>query len=57
MNYKHLTTFERARIEVLNNLGYSGRAISKILGRHHSTISRELARNSKEYCSEKVQKT
>ena len=29
MNYKHLTTFERSRIEVLKKLGYSARKIGK----------------------------
>ena len=54
MNYKHLTTFERARIEILNNLGYSSRCIAKAIGRHHSTIARELSRNANKYEAEKV---
>ena len=48
MDYKHLTTFERTRIEVLNKAGFSTRKIAKEIGRHHSTIARELKRNSKE---------
>lgn len=44
MSYKHITINERNKIEVLNKEGYSARKISKILGFHHSTISRELAR-------------
>lgn len=47
MNYKHLTTFERSKIEVLNKLGYSTRKIAKEINRHHSTIARELCRNNK----------
>lgn len=54
MNYKHLTTFERARIETLNNLGYSRRGIAKSIGRHHSTVARELARNTSNYEAEKA---
>ncbi len=46
MSYKHLTTFERSRIEILHKEGYSCRQIAEIIGRHHSTVSRELARNS-----------
>ena len=53
MSYKHLTTFERSRIELLHQQGFSARRIGKILGRHHSTISRELNRNTEEnYCAE-----
>ena len=53
MSYKHLTTFERSRIELLHQQGFSARQIGKILGRHHSTISRELNRNTEEnYCAE-----
>ncbi len=40
MSYKHITINERNKIEVLNNEGYSARKIAKILGFHHSTISR-----------------
>ena len=42
MSYKHLTTFERTRIEVLSKMGYSTRQIAAQLNRHHSTIAREL---------------
>lgn len=56
MDYKHLTTFERGRIEALNNLGYTSREIGTEISRHHSTISRELARNAhNNYCSEAAQ--
>lgn len=49
MSYKHLTLNERNKIEVLNKEGYSSRRIAKILGYHHSTISRELKRCDSEY--------
>lgn len=45
MSYHHLTTFERGRIEELSALGYSNRAISKRIGRHRSSVDRELHRN------------
>ena len=46
MSYKHLNTFERTRIEVLSKMGYSTRQIAGQLNRHHSTIARELKRNT-----------
>lgn len=46
MSYHHLSTFDRARIQLLNSLGYSTRKIGTELGRHHSSIARELARNT-----------
>jgi transposase, IS30 family len=56
MSYSHLTTFERGRLESLNKLGWSARKIALELNRHHSTIARELNRNStKEYVSEVAQ--
>ncbi|MFF3024942.1 IS30 family transposase [Gottfriedia sp. NPDC057948] len=45
MSYTHLTTFERGKLEALHQAGYSTRAIARELGRHHSTIARELKRN------------
>ena len=48
MSYNHLNTFERARIEVLSKMGYSTRQIAKQLNRHHSTIARELKRNTQQ---------
>ena len=48
MSYKHLNTFERTRIEVLSKMGYSTRQIAQQLNRHHSTIARELKRNTQE---------
>ena len=46
MSYHHLTTFERGRIEELSALGYSNRAIAKRIGRHRSSVDRELDRNA-----------
>lgn len=46
MSYHHLSTFERGRIEELSALGYSSRYIAKRIHRHHSSIDRELHRNS-----------
>ncbi|MES5955690.1 IS30 family transposase [Bacillus fungorum] len=48
MSYFHFTTFERGQLESLYKLGYSTRKIGSILKRHHSSIARELKRNSKE---------
>lgn len=53
MDYKHLTTFEQSRIEILNKLGYSTRYIANSIGRHHSTVARELSRNCTNYNAEK----
>lgn len=55
MNYKHLNTFERGKIEALNNMGYSARKIAKILNRDNSTISRELKRLAIKYASSVAQ--
>ena len=46
MSYHHLNTYERGYIEGLYKLGYSIRGIAKEVGRHHSSIARELRRNS-----------
>ena len=48
MSYHHLNTFERTRIEVLSKMGYSTRQIAQQLNRHHSTIARELKRNTQQ---------
>jgi len=58
MEYSHLNTFERGRLDALHQLGWSCRAIAKELKRHHSTIARELKRNKTEnesYSPEKAQ--
>lgn len=46
MSYRHLSTFERGRIEELISLGLSNRMIAKRLGRHRSKIDRKLRRNT-----------
>ncbi len=48
MSYKPLNTFEGTLIEVLSKIGYSTRQIAGQLNRHHSTIARELKRNTQE---------
>lgn len=48
MSYYHLNTFERTRIEILSKMGYSTRQIAQQLNRHHSTIARELKRNTQQ---------
>jgi transposase, IS30 family len=48
MEYSHLTTFERGRLQALHKLGLSCRQIAKELNRHHSTVARELKRNTME---------
>lgn len=44
MNYSHLSIIDRGQLEILNRLGWSARAIARHLGRHHSTIAREIKR-------------
>ncbi|MEK5164004.1 helix-turn-helix domain-containing protein [Paenibacillus sp. FSL R5-0527] len=44
MNYTHLSIIERSKLEILHQQGQSSRAIAKELGRHPSTICRELGR-------------
>ena len=46
MSYHHLTTYERGRIEALHKLGYSNRQIASSLGRHRSSIDREIKQNT-----------
>ena len=45
MSYHHLATYERGRIEILHKLGYTNRNIGLLLGRHRSSIDREIERN------------
>jgi IS30 family transposase len=44
--YVHLTADGRDQISALRAAGYSQRQIAQVLGRHHTTISRELRRNA-----------
>jgi len=46
MNYKQITSEERYTISSLKKQGYSNSKIAQILGRHRSTIGREICRNS-----------
>ncbi|SDT49406.1 transposase, IS30 family [Paenibacillaceae bacterium GAS479] len=48
MSYSHLSIIERGQLETLHRLGWSTRAIASQLGRHHSTISREIRRGCME---------
>ncbi|WP_052234795.1 IS30 family transposase, partial [Parachlamydia acanthamoebae] len=56
--YKHLSKKERCRIRAHLDTGKSISQIAKILGRHRSTLYRELARNSytKKYLPDTAQK-
>jgi IS30 family transposase len=57
MSHHHFTTFERGKIEELQKIGYTTREIASRLGRHHSSIARELKRPSvsQEYKAEIAQ--
>ena len=46
MSYHHCSVLERAKLELLLEQGLSRAAIARKLGRHPSTISREVRRNS-----------
>lgn len=46
MKYRQITYEERYTIGLLRRQGLSGSAIARVLGRHRSTISREVRRNS-----------
>jgi len=46
MQYKHLTLEEREWIFNYREQGYSNREIGRLIGRHHTTISREIKRNA-----------
>ncbi|RAR40948.1 IS30 family transposase [Paenibacillus sp. MDMC362] len=57
MSYTHLSIIERSKLEILHQQGQSSRAIAKELGRHPSTICRELERtvSSQPYQAEQAQ--
>ena len=55
MSYKHLSITEREKIAILRAQGVVDYKIAQILGRHKSTISRELNRNSGDYSPSKAQ--
>jgi hypothetical protein len=46
MPYHHLTESHRRLIEDLHQAGNSNRAIGRLMGRCHTTMGRELKRNS-----------
>lgn len=46
MRYTHFSKTDRFEISVLLKRGYSHRDISQALGKHHSSVSREIKRNS-----------
>lgn len=46
MSYTHLSSMERAKIELLQEQGLSPTAVARKIGRHRTTIKRELRRNS-----------
>ncbi|WP_340622510.1 helix-turn-helix domain-containing protein [Xanthomonas oryzae] len=51
-SYQHLSAEERAMLQIETGRGQSVRAISRLLGRSPSTLSRELARqDSTSYCA------
>lgn len=52
MSYSHITICERGKIEELNKLGFTSREIGIRLGRHHSSIAREIRRKPTCYCAE-----
>ncbi|MEK5478132.1 IS30 family transposase [Paenibacillus sp. FSL R5-0407] len=52
MSYSHLSIIERGQLETLHRLGWSTRAIGQHLGRHHSSIARELKRGRVKACYE-----
>lgn len=56
MSYTHLSIIERSKLEILHRQGQSSRAIAKELGRHPSTICRELDRatSTQPYRSERL---
>jgi transposase, IS30 family len=47
MSYQHLNEIERGMIQALREHGVSQSAIAERLGRHKSTVSRELRRNAR----------
>ena len=55
MSYKHLSITEREKLLFYLAQGNSLCQIAKLLGRHKSTICRELARNDEDYLPSKAQ--
>ena len=49
MSYHQITAAERYTLALLRRQGCTPAAIARVLGRHRSTIGRELRRNAKRY--------
>lgn len=49
IQYSHLTYDERVKVEVFSGYGASHAAIGRLIGRHRSTVMRELARGFMEF--------
>src|SRR6188474_2742340 len=49
MTYRQLSTEERYQIGALRGQGLTAREIARVLGRHPSTVSREVKRNRSRY--------
>jgi transposase, IS30 family len=54
MPYHHFTTIERYKIAHMAIAGFSLREIGRRIGRHHTSISREIARNRPTYADDAV---
>jgi len=54
MSYTHLTEKDRYVISHLRLAKFSLREIARRLGRHHTSISREIKRNRSKYCPDAV---
>ena len=46
-SYKHFSIIEREILLILHELGLSTRKIATCIGKHYSSVARELKRNSK----------
>lgn len=58
MSYTHLSAFERGKIELMHQQGWSATRIAEEIGRHRTTVSREIKRNGMKasYMAEAAQK-
>jgi IS30 family transposase len=57
MSYTHFTPVERGKIEIMLEQGLSRAAIARNLGRHRTSVMREIRRNSPQtvYNAQKAQ--
>ena len=53
MSYRHFSLVERSQIELMQQQGLSRAEMARVLGRHPSSIGRELRRNggARGYCA------